>query len=101
MYFIFYNTLNVGSCAILQSVSELSSSLVVRRPLSMLLPPSPSSEFALFASSNATNASPSSTSAPGGGTVVLPTELLLSPSTESSSLQLVGCYGDNSANNSS
>jgi hypothetical protein len=93
-----------------QSVSELSSSLVVRRPLSMLLPPSPSSEFALFASSsssggpNVANASPGTGTA-SSGVVVLPTELLLSspsgPSTESSSLQLVGCYGDNSTNNSS
>ncbi|XP_032789273.2 uncharacterized protein LOC116926481 isoform X3 [Daphnia magna] len=98
--------------AIDASVSELSSSLVVRRPLSMLLPPSPSSEFALFASASSTSgnhgASQAINASPGGGgttngVVVLPTELLLSSpvGTESSALQLVGCYGDHSANHSS
>ncbi|KAI9563329.1 hypothetical protein GHT06_010790 [Daphnia sinensis] len=90
--------------AIDASVSELSSSLAVRRPLSMLLPPSPSSEFALFASASSTSASQAINASPGGagttnGVVVLPTELLVA--TESSALQLVGCYGDHSANHAS
>jgi hypothetical protein len=53
---------------------------------------------------NVANASPGAGTA-SSGVVVLPTELHLSspsgPSTESSSLQLVGCYGNNSANHSS